>query len=274
MKFATNLIAATLALAGAASPLMAQEDFRAADLDRPILVEDAFPAKLHEWELEFGLRGGFAEGGDGIDAIGELKTGLFLNGQVGLEVQGSVRDDETGLDRTIRGVETVRAHVLYNLNRETWSRPALAIRADLGTPGAGGVGQENWRVGFKGIASRSFGLVRLHANAGYVVGSAADGGDFWQLGLAVDYPVGLFSKAILADIYAEIPVDAGRSRVWAELGTRWQISNGNVLDFGLATRLDEWEAGRANLEVTFGVSSIFGFSGLVNVPSYREPKLN
>ncbi len=274
MRFAIRLVLVAGAFASLAPPLEAQEDFRSADLDRPILVEDAFPAKLHEWELELGARGGFAEGGDGIDAIAELKTGLFLNGQAGLEVNGSVRDDEAGRDGTISGVETVRAHVLYNIRRETWSWPALAIRADLGTPGTGGVGQEDWRLGLKGIASRSFGLVRLHANGGYVVGGAADGGDFWQLGLAFDYPIGLFSKALMGDVYAEIPIDAGRTRVWAELGTRWQISNISVLDFGISTRLDEWEAGRANVELTVGVSRVFGLAGLVSVPPYQNPRLD
>ncbi|MEN8145810.1 MAG: hypothetical protein ABFS14_12775 [Gemmatimonadota bacterium] len=274
MNTVTRLGLGAVAVVSLTAPLEAQEDFRAADLDRPILVEDAFPAKLHEWEVELGARGGFAEGGDGIDAIAELKTGLFLNGQVGLEMHGSVRDDEAGFDRTISGIETVRGHALFNLNRETWSWPAVAIRADLGTPGTGGVGQEDWRLGIKGIASRSFGLVRLHANGGYVAGSAADGGDFWQLGLAFDYPIGLFSKALMGDVYAEIPVDAGRARVWAELGTRWQISNASVLDFGISTRLDEWEAGRANLEVTVGVSRVFGLSGLVSVPPYPDPRLD
>lgn len=274
MNSVTRFGLGAVAIVSLAAPLEAQDDFRAADLDRPILVEDAFPAKLHEWELELGVRGGLAEGSDGIDAIGGLKTGLFLNGQVGLEVNGSVRDDEAGFDRTISGIETVRGHVLFNLGRETWSWPAVAIRADLGTPGTGGVGQEDWRLGIKGIASRSFGLVRLHANGGYVVGSAVDGGDFWQLGLAFDYPIGLFSKALMGDVYAEIPVEGGRTRVWAELGTRWQISNGSVLDFGISTRLDEWEASRANVEVTVAVSRVFGLSGLVTVPPYQDPRLD
>lgn len=256
-----------------ATPLAGQEDFRSADLDHPILVEDAYPLKLREWEFELGLRGDLAEGGSGLGGIAELKTGLFLNGQAGIEVEAGTQDQGDG-SSTVSGIETLRGHLFYSFNRETWSLPAFAARVDFATPGTGSLGHEDWGIGFKGIATRSFGRVRIHANGGYIAASADDGGDYWQLGLAFDYPVGLFSKAILGDVYMELPVNAGRTRVWAELGTRWQVSNLSVLDFGIASRLDEWEAGNANLQLILGFSRVFGLAGQVSVPRYPNPRID
>ena len=260
---------------GLGTPLAGQEDFRAADLDRPILVEDAYPVKFREWEFEMGLRGGLAEGARGVELIAELKTGLFLNGQAGLELEAGAQDQGNGSEAgTVSGIETVRGHLLYNFNRETWSWPAFAVRVDLSTPGTGSLGRQDWGIGFKGIATRSLGRVRMHANGGYVAASADDAGDYWQLGLAFDYPIGLFSKAIVGDIYMELPVNAGRTRVWAEFGTRWQISNLSVLDFGIASRLDEWQAGNANVQLILGISRVFGLAALVSVPRYPNPRIN
>ncbi|MFQ5890771.1 MAG: hypothetical protein ACE5JR_12060 [Gemmatimonadota bacterium] len=259
------------AIAGSVSPVTAQEDFRSADLDRPIQVEDAYPVKFREWEVELGIRGALREGGDGVSGIGELKTGLFLNGQVGLEIKAGGEDAEGS---TAGGIESAGAHLLYNFNRETWSWPAFAARLDVESPGAGRLGRENWAISGKGLATRSFGRLRIHLNGGYAAASAADGGDFWLGGMAFDYPIGLFSRAIMGDIYAEVPNGSGRSRVWLELGSRWQLTNLSVLDFGLATRLDEWERGRGNVELIVGFSRVFGIPGLVTVPSYPNPRIN
>jgi hypothetical protein len=258
-----------LAAIAGVSPLAAQEDFRSADLGRPILVEDAYPLKLYEWEFELGMRGNLAEEG-GLEGMAELKTGLFLNGQAGLEIEAGV-EDQAG---TVGGIEAVRGHVLYSFSRETLGLPAFAARVDLATPGAGGLRNEDWSIGLKGIVTRSFGRVRMHVNGGYVAASVDDDGDYWRLGLAFDYPIGLFSKAIMGDIYAELPVSAGRARVWAEVGMRWQVSNVSVVDFGIASRLDEWEAGNANLQLIVGLSRVFGLVGQVSVPSDLNPRID
>ena len=264
-------LAIGLALAGPI-PLAGQEDFRAADADRPILVEDAIPLKLREWELEVGSRGILGEGERGLLAIIELKAGLFRNGQVGIEAEaGLEHPGEGGPSRG--GLETLGAHLFYHLRRETGGLPALAVRADVGTPGVGALGREDWGARVKTIATRSFDRLRLHGNAGYGVASDGDGGDFWLAGLAFDYPIGLFSRAILGDVYVEIPADEGRTRVWAELGTRMQVGNWSVVDLGLATRLDRWEAGEANVELVIGLSRVFGIPALVEVPRYPNPAI-
>ncbi len=52
---------------------------------------------------------------------------------------------------------------------------------------------------------------------------------------------------------------------------RIQISNVSVLDVGLATRLDEWEAGGANLELVIGFARVFGVG--VSVDDYPNPSI-
>jgi hypothetical protein len=267
------------ALGPSAGRLAAQEDFRAADLDRPIRVEDAFPARWREWEVELGVRGGLAERDSRLVAELGLETGLFLNTEVGLEVAGVIEDvsdpatagAETG---AAGGIEAVGAHLLYNFNRETWRWPAFAARIDVETPGTGEVGREEWAVSLGAIATRSFGRLRLHGNAGYAAAGPVDGDDYWRGGLAFDYPLGLFSHAVLGAVYVELPVHGGRTRAWLEAGSRWQLSNEAVLDLGIATRADEWEAGNANVELVIGLSRVFGIPGLIDVPPYPDPRID
>lgn len=271
-RFVAGFLAVTLVAATRPGVVVGQEDFRNTDRGRPLFTEDAYPIELREWELELGGRGRLVEGGTGSGAgaaIG-LKTGLFLNTQVGLEVETALEQSSAG---TGTGFAGVGASLMHGLRRETWRWPALAVRADAHAPGGGDVGRDDWAFDVTGIATRSFGRLRMHANAGRRFGEGA-GGDDWRAGLAVDYPIGLFSRLVMADVYTEVPTDRGRSRVWLELGTRWQLTNASVIDVGLATRLDEWEAGRSNFELTLGFARAFGISTLVAVPSYPRPDLD
>lgn len=265
LTFAGALLAASVPGSAAA----AQEDFRSADPDRPILVEDATTIKFREWETELGLRGRLAEGGSGLLGIAELKAGLLRNVQFGVEAEVVLED----AGAAVGGLETVGLHAMYGMRRETSGGPALALRADVSTPGAGPLGHDGWSAGLKGIATRSFGRLRIHGNAGYTAAADEDGGDFWRGGIAFDYPIGLFSKALLGDVYAEVPTTAGPTRVWLELGTRWQVANESVLDVGIATRLDAWDRGEANVEIVIGVSRIFGVPGLIRVPPLGHPSI-
>lgn len=252
------------------SPASAQEDFRQSEPDRPVRVEDAHPMKFREWEVEAGLRTTLAEGGSAGTAKGELKTGLLRNAQVGLEVEATVDGEGPG---SRSGIETIGLHLLYGVVRETWRWPAIAARVDVRAPGFGSAGRERTGAVWKGMLTRSFGRVRLHGNAGYGVAGQADGADYWLGGIGFDFPIGLFSRAVLGDVLVEAPVREGRARVWLEVGTRWQVTNRRVLDLGVATRLDEWERGRANVELVVGMSRIFGVRGLTHTPEYPDPPL-
>jgi hypothetical protein len=106
-----------------------------------------------------------------------------------------------------------------------------------------------------------------------VVASELDSGDYWRGGVAFDVPVGFSSRLIMGNVYTEIPVDTGVTRIWAELGGRLQLSNRTVLDVGLATRLDEWNRGAANVTLVAGLSRMFGIGGLMRVPDYPDPRI-
>lgn len=258
----------------AAMPLqaMAQEDFRHADEGRPIRVEDAYPIKFGEWEWELGVLGELAEGSSSSVSTIELKFGFARNLQVGIEADGGWARD---LGVVQSGIEEFGAHLLYNLNQESHSAPALGLRADIATPGVGGRGSEEWGGAVKGMLTKSVGLFRAHLNGGYTWASVMDGGDFWSIGLALDRPLGLTSKLLLGDVYLESPSQGGGGgRIWADVGSRVQISKTMVLDFGVTSRVDMWADGTPNVGVVIGLSRAFGFAGLINVPAYPNPRIN
>ena len=252
--------------------LIAQEDFRSLDAGRPLKVTDAYPKKYLEWEFQAGLQGGWTEGGRrSLEGLFELETGPFRNFEIGAGLQVATEDDGAG---TTTGLEGLDVEALYNLKHEGWAWPAFAIQAGAEAPTGGDLSRDQWAWGVDLILTRSFSnRFRIHVNGGYVVASEVDGGDLWRGGVAFDIPMGFSSRLILGDVYAEIPVDTGPTRAWAELGTRVQISNLSVIDMGLATRLDEWNRGAANVTLTVGFSRMFGIGGLVRVPEYPNPRI-
>ena len=250
----------------------AQEDFRSLDAGRPLHVTDAYPKKYLEWELQVGLQGDWTEAGrNALEGLVELETGLFRNFEIGAGVEVAT-EDEAGVTRT--GVEAVELDALYNFNQESWAWPAVAVQFGAEIPVGGDLSRNDWAWGADLILTRSFAnRLRLHANTGYVVASRMDDDDYWRGGLAFDIPIGFGSRILLGDLYSEIPVDSGRTRVWAELGTRIQVSNVSVFDLGLATRLDEWEVGAANVRLVIGLSRVFGIGAWVDVPEYPNPRI-
>jgi hypothetical protein len=250
----------------------AQEDFRSLDRGRPLKVTDAYPKKYLEWEFQFGLQGGWAEGGQrSLEGLLELETGLFRNLEIGAGLQLATKDDGA---TTRTGLETLEVEALYNFKHEGWVWPAIAVQASAGAPTGGDLSQEDWVWGADLLLTRSFAnRLRIHVNGGYVVASEADDDDFWRGGVAFDIPMGFTSRLIMGDVYTEVPVDTGPTRVWAELGTRIQITNLTVIDVGLSTRLDEWNDGAANVSLIVGFSHVFGIGGLVRVPDYPDPRI-
>lgn len=264
----------TVAAALAVSPSQAttQEDFRSLDPDRPLHVTDAYPKKYMEWEFQVGLRGAWTEAGrKALEGLIELETGLFRNFEIGVGLEVAT-EDAAGVART--GIEAVELDALYNFNQEGWAWPAVSVQVGAEIPVGGDLSRDDWAWGADLILTRSFASrLRLHTNSGYVVSSRADGDDYWRGGLAFDVPMGLGSRIFMGDLYAEIPVDSGRTRVWAELGTRIQVSNVSVVDLGLATRLDEWDAGAGNVRLIIGLSRVFGIGAWVDVPKYPNPRI-
>jgi hypothetical protein len=263
-------VASTVILSGGTAS--AQEDFRSLDAGRPLKVTDAFPKKYLEWEFQSGLKGGLAEGGRrSLEALFELETGLFRNFEIGTSLEVATRNDGAS---TTSGFEALEVDALYNFKHEGWTWPAVAVQSAVTVPAGGDLSREDWAWGADLILTRSFASrLRIHVNGGYLVASEVDGGDYWRGGVAFDIPVGFSSRLIVGDLYTEIPVGTGATRVWAELGSRIQLSNVTVLDVGLTTRLDEWDDGGANIALIVGFSRAFGIGGLVGVPEYPDPRI-
>ena len=264
---------ALVAVAFSLTPIrgLAQDDYRHADEGRPIRVEDAYPIKFGELEWELGASSEIAEGSSGSTGVFELKFGFARNFQLGVEAGGAWAR-AGGISQT--GIEGLGVHVLYNLNQESRNAPAFGIRGDLGSPGAGGLGDDGWSGRLKAILTKSFGLLRVHVNGGYSWVSRFDGGDLWSVGLALDRPLGLSSKLVLGDVFIEVPAGPEEARVWAEVGLRMQITKTMVLDFGLKSRLDRWTDGAPNVGFVIGLSRTFGLARFISVPAYPNPRIN
>lgn len=271
---AVPLLAAGLALLALRPPGVAgQEDFRSLDVGRPLRTADAYPKKLFEWEAQMGARAEIGENRQSGTAPLAVEVGLLPNLELGVEVEPAFRDEDPG--RSAWGIEGVGLHGLYNFNQESWRWPALAVQAGVDAPlGGGVVTRDSWGASGRLVATRSFASrLRIHANGGYAVAAEADGGDFWTGGVAFDLPLALTSRVLMADVFAEIPVDEGPTRTWLEVGTRFQTSNWIVLDVGIGTRLDEWADDRSNVELTVGLSRVFGIRALTPRPRYPEPSI-
>ncbi len=250
----------------------AQEDFRSLDAGRPLKVTDAYPKKYLEWEFQFGLQGDWTqEDRRSLGGLLELETGLFRNFEIGAGLQVATEDD--GASATT-GLEGLEVEALYNFKHDGWAWPAFAIQAGALAPTGGDLSRDDWAWEADLILTRSFSnRLRIHVNAGYVVASEVDDDDYWRGGVAFDIPMGFSSRLIMGDVYAEVPVGTGPTRAWAELGTRVQVTNLTVIDVGLATRLDEWDRGTANVRLVVGFSRVFGIGGLVRVPEYPDPSI-
>lgn len=255
-----------------APSVRAQEDFRSLDTGRPLRTTDAYPKKFLEWEVQAGARGELADGARRATMPLALEVGALPNLELGLEVEPAF-EDVAGV-ASAWGVEEIGLHGLYNFNQESWSWPATALQVGLEAPVGGDLSREEWGVSGRLVATRSFASrLRVHGNGGYTAQGSVDGGDFWTGGLGLDVPLGLSSRILLADAFVEVPVEGGTTRTWAELGARFQVSNWTVLDVGLGTRLDEWTNDRSNVEITVGLSRIFGIRSLTPSPRYADPAI-
>ncbi len=258
----------------------AQEDFRSLDAGRPLKVTDAYPKKHLEWEFRLGLQGRWTEDGRRwLAGLIELETGLFRNFEIGagLEVATEGGTSGTGLPGHQHRSEDLHGlgiEALYNFKHEGWTWPAIAIQAGLKVPTGGHLSRGGSASSVDLLFTRSFASrLRIHVNGGYVGASLEDGDDYWRGGVAFDIPMGFSSRLIMGSLYAEAPVYFGSTRAWAELGTRVQVTNLTVIDVGLATRLDEWDRGVANVRLIVGFSRVFGIGGLVRVPESPDPRI-
>ena len=249
-------LAAVVALVPPARGAGAQTDYYNTDAGRPLSIEDAYPVERRAIELQAApLRLERALGGTyrwGIEP--EVAVGILPRTQVEVGLPLAYVDRVGPAARERRsGVAGIDVSMLHNLNAETTLMPALAISAGALLP-AGPLGPDHAYGLVKGIATKTFPLLRVHVNGQAAFGpglslptsgpgSGPVGGNTlelsrWLAGAAVDRPFPLQSLLIGAEVFARAPVVRGEAVEWnAGVGSRWQASPRWALDTGAGRHL-------------------------------------
>ncbi len=239
-----------LLLAFAAAPLAAQHDYHNLDRGHPAITEDAYPV---EWQaLEMTLSG-HGERHDGINRSiiePELAWGALPNLMFGLAVP-------IALDR--QGVGWgLRVFTLINFNTESRRLPALALRVE----GPNNRPGKSPLTMLTAIATRSWGVTRLHLNAGVTIGSADAASDLeppprWQGSLAVDHTLWRHAVLLVAEAVVARPLGGGTTWLGGA-GMRWQLDPSLILDAGVSRRL---ASDGPDLAVTLGLTRAISVRG-------------
>ena len=261
--FCAAALAVGLAFTISAGPLAAQIDYRNLDRERPTTTEDAYPVERHAFEVLLPFRSERERGDDRLHLVPlEIEYGIFDNTQVGVELPVA------GLDRpdvdTEWGLAGLSVFGLYNFNTEGPVLPAISLAADLALP-VGSLAGDQARFNLWAIATRSWGLTRVHVNAGGSFGSEDQLGveiaPRWNISLAADRTFFRESLLLVGELLTQRVVGGAPLEVNAAIGARYQLSPTLVLDGGIARRLRA-DAG-PDYEVTFGLSYAFGLPWLM-----------
>ena len=243
-----------LGLALVVHPLAAQTDYRNLDAERPLHTEDAYPIERGSFELALGLSPMLAGGNPGVYTLEpELTLGLD-NAQLSLAWPYGHSDGD--------GVTPLGPRLSFLYDPFTQSRrwPALAFRVSAAAVDGNDLNADI-RVTGKLIATRSFGVTRLHLNAAFTAGPEAPR-------YTLEYPeraVGtialdrtLWRQSLLVGVEGGAAQEmSGEDPHWlAGAGLRWQWTPTLVLDLGL--RVNVPPAGRAQQVATFGISRSVG----------------
>lgn len=241
-----------LVLLLAPAAVSAQHDYRNLDRHRPIPTEDAYPVEHRA--LEFMAPASVErEGGETATMLEpEVMFGAWLNGMIGLGAPVAL--GEGG------GLAGLRPFVFHNFNTESPALPAFALRLDATTP-VGALGGEGVLGTLTAIATRSFGVTRLHLNASATIGEAADAPlddapGRWSAGLAVDHTLWRHSVALMADLRYVDPLHGGDGELVAGAGMRMQVTPTLVFDLGGARRVSD---NGPDLVLTAGLTRSLGW---------------
>lgn len=280
MGVAASLLACLLM----AYPLAAQTDYYNTDSGRPVRIEDAYATERYAFELKLApLRLERAPGGVyhwGIEP--EIAYGILPRTHIELGFPLAIVD--AGREARQSGLAGIEISAMHNLNTETLTLPALAVRGDVLLP-VGSLAPDRVYPAVTGIATRTYRWARFHVNAQYTFGAAPEedllpplppGGDGettlpsgghevsrWLAGVAVDRVFPLQALLVIADVYASQPLHAEEEIEWnAGAGVRYQINPYLAVDAGIGRRL----TGEPAWFVTFGSAYAFALRSLIPVP--------
>src|SRR5688572_633491 len=171
-----------------AAPAGAQTDYYNTDEGRPVRIEDAAPVERHAFELQvapFRLE----REGAGVyhwEIEPELAYGVLPRTQV--EVGFPIAFSDAAVTAGERGLAGIHVSAMHNLNVETRTFPAFGVAGSLVLP-VGRLAPDQARASIKGLATRSFGFGRLHANGELSLADAPEPGEAgegsrWMAGVA------------------------------------------------------------------------------------------
>ena len=247
----------------------AQTEYYNTDRNRPLQIEDAYVTELHAVELKLSsLR--LERDSGGVYSWGlepEIAWGFLPRTQ--LEIGAPLVFREFGSQHQ-SGLAGLDISVMHNLNVETRTWPALALRADLLVP-VGGLAPPRAYPSLTGIATRTYHWARVHLNGQYTIGdeipatSAAAVGAVnfgtpelsrWLAGIAIDQTFPLQSVLFGGEFFARQPLVAGESVEYnVGAGVRYQLSPTLALDGGIGVRTNGDATGWF---ITFGSAYSFG----------------
>lgn len=214
------------------------------DSSRPLRIEDAESIAFRERAIEFGVVPTFPSrsrrGSAGLGLSAEYLYGFALNSHLSVDFDPYLGARSQSDDRRL-DVGNIGVGVLHNLNRETISRPAFAVRADAYLPtgrGARGAG-----VRLRGMASRTFNQYsRFHLNVeANLQTSAGDGERAFQPAVTagVSRPFGYptrFDRTVVAELGARASEEEGQGAVvYTGVGLRQQVTVRSVFDVGITS---------------------------------------
>jgi hypothetical protein len=255
-----------LLVAGLAPRADAQTDYYNTDRGRPVQVEDAFPTERYAFELKLApVR--LERTRDGVYRWGldpELAYGILPRTQIELGAP-ITWVDAAGARRS--GLAGLELSALHGLNVESRTLPAFALRADLLAP-VGALAPDDPTGTFTAIATRTFRLLRVHANAQVTAGPTPDATaanlteqSRWLAGVAADRTFPLRSLLVTGELLARQPIASDAPLEWTlGTGVRWQWSPRLAIDAGVGRRLTGDE--RA-WYVTFGSAYAFALAALL-----------
>jgi len=244
-----------LTLLAVAPPLAAQIDYRNLDRGRPFRVTDAVAVERYAFEVSLPWR--FAAGGGERAHLlaPEIEYGIARNLVVGLDLELAAGGDALGESHAA-------VSLFYNALRETPAAPAVSFALEIGQPTAASLFGDVAAT-LTGIASRSVGRSRLHANAAVTAGGDESA---WAAGFAWDYTLFRTSTLVGAELLAEDRRAGGDVRWGVGAGLRRQVSPTLVLQAGVRRWL---HADPGASEITLGLSHAFAIAGLM--PGRRAP---
>ncbi|HEY6930046.1 MAG TPA: hypothetical protein VJA66_10255 [Thermoanaerobaculia bacterium] len=229
------------------------------ELERPLTMEDAHPLPYRAVSSSVDWTSNWREGRNDYGPGFSFTYGLAR----ALEVGAAVRYVSSPDVNATRGISSgdLNLHALYGITPETASLPALAFRVGVEFPT--GLDSKGTDLRLGGLATRTFGAVRLHANFGWTrLGDTGPTERKDRLeGVAgfdvITSPRGVTDTLLLGDVVVRTnPVRDAETIVTLEAGGRFRIGSRTVFFAGMGSDVTG-SHDRAKFRLRAGITYVF-----------------